>query len=127
MLHRKRLSSSAKYLCGSGQKKQNRIINNKGISLIELIIVIAIMAVLIGVLAPNFSKFIEKSRKSKDIYTASQIAEAVNIAFIEHPEAYEAYQNWGKVAGTGFSLNVSATVDGVTENYTVDLVASNGT
>ncbi len=85
------------------------------------------MAILIGVLAPNFSKYIEKSRKSKDVYTASQIAEVVNIAFIEHPEAYEAYQNWGKAAGTGFSLNVSATVNGITENYTVDLVASNGT
>lgn len=41
--------------------------NNSGFSLVELIIVIAIMAVLIGVLAPQFIKYVEKSKESKDI------------------------------------------------------------
>ena len=40
--------------------------NNKGFSLVELIIVVAIMAVLIGVLAPQYIKYVEKSRKSTD-------------------------------------------------------------
>ena len=39
-------------------------LNNKGFSLIELIIVVAIMAVLIGVLAPQYLKYVEKSRVS---------------------------------------------------------------
>ena len=51
--------------------------NNKGFSLVELIIVIAIMAVLVGVLAPQFIKYVEQSRRSRDISTAQEIREAV--------------------------------------------------
>ena len=101
--------------------------NNSGISLIELIIVIAIMAILIGVLVPNFFRYVEKSRKAKDVWTADEIARAVSVAFIEHPEAKEAFDNWGVLPGTGLSLPVSVTVDGETESYEVDVVASSGT
>ncbi len=50
--------------------------DNKGFSLVELIIVIAIMAVLVGVLAPQFIKYVEQSRRSRDIATAQEIREA---------------------------------------------------
>ena len=50
--------------------------DNKGFSLVELIIVIAIMTVLVGILAPQFIKYIEQSRRSRDIQTADQIREA---------------------------------------------------
>jgi type IV pilus assembly protein PilA len=50
--------------------------NNKGFSLVELIIVIAIMAVLVGVLAPQFIKYVEQSRRSRDIQTANELREA---------------------------------------------------
>ena len=53
--------------------------NNKGFSLVELIVVIAIMAVLVGVLAPTLLRYVEKSRIQKD---ASAVAEVVNAARI---------------------------------------------
>ncbi|MCR5831246.1 MAG: type II secretion system GspH family protein [Lachnospiraceae bacterium] len=94
---------------------------NRGISLIELIIVIAIMGILVGVLSPMFVKYINKSRKAKDVYTADQIARAVNIAFIENQEANDAFNTF-----KGKKVRASATHNGVTRSYEVYLIASNG-
>ena len=53
--------------------------NNKGFSLVELIIVIAIMAVLIAVLAPQYLKYVEKSRVSADGQTADEFYSALQV------------------------------------------------
>ncbi len=53
--------------------------NNKGFSLVELIIVIAIMAVLVGVLAPTYLKFVERSRKSTDAQNVDAIVTALEV------------------------------------------------
>lgn len=55
--------------------------NNKGMSLIELIIVIAIMAVMMGILAPQFMKYVEGSRVSKDEYEAEQIKKVIAMSW----------------------------------------------
>lgn len=49
--------------------------NNKGFSLVELIIVIAIMVILIAVLAPQYLRYVEKSRVASDQNT---IVEYIN-------------------------------------------------
>ncbi len=54
--------------------------NNKGFSLVELIIVIAIMAVLMGVLAPQLLKYVEDSRQQTDLTAVAEVENAVKIA-----------------------------------------------
>lgn len=60
--------------------------NNKGFSLVELIIVIAIMAILAGALAPALIKYINKSRRSTDIQNADSLRTAIQTA-LSNPDA----------------------------------------
>lgn len=60
--------------------KKQKSLTNKGFSLVELIIVIAIMAVLIGVLAPQYLKYVEQSRLQKDNQAIAEIANSIKIA-----------------------------------------------
>ena len=66
----------------------NKKKNNKGFSLIELIIAIAILIILTGLLAPQFMKYIEKSREAKDMQTLDTVYTAVQGAFADEG-AYE--------------------------------------
>ena len=59
--------------------KERKKLDNKGFSLVELIIVIAIMAVLIGVLAPQYLKYVEKARRSADLDSWDSIVSAIEI------------------------------------------------
>jgi type IV pilus assembly protein PilA len=69
---------------------------NKGFSMVELIIVIAIMAILAGALAPALIKYINKSRLSTDVQTAQTIATAVQTAF-SNEDAFNAAKQVGSV------------------------------
>ncbi|SCX99635.1 prepilin-type N-terminal cleavage/methylation domain-containing protein [Lachnospiraceae bacterium XPB1003] len=55
-------------------------IDNRGISLVELIIVIAIMAVLAAIIAPQLLKYVEKAKISSDEEYLDSIYKAVTYA-----------------------------------------------
>lgn len=58
----------------------NKKKNNKGFSLIELIIAIAILIILTGLLAPQFMKYIEKSREAKDVQAMDTVYSSLQAA-----------------------------------------------
>ena len=54
--------------------------SNKGFSLVELIIVIAIMAILAAAIAPALIRYINKARRADDLTAAGEIVSAANTA-----------------------------------------------
>lgn len=82
-------------------KKEN--MNNKGFSLVELIIVIAIMAILIVVLAPQYLKYVERSRNSTDMQNVTTLKNAIET-YAADPQATPAF-----VGGDKFKISVTST------------------
>jgi type IV pilus assembly protein PilA len=87
--------------------------DNKGFSLVELIVVIAIMAVLMGVLAPTLLGNVEKSKLSKDKSSTDTL--------------YTAFTNTAgdadvssKVVGDEYVYEVEADTD---NNYYIDVTS----
>ena len=85
--------------------------NNKGFSLVELIIVIAIMAILVGVMAPQLIKYIEKSKVSADTQAADSVHTAVLTAMMD-PEVVNNTNynsNFSSYNSTAHSVNSLST------------------
>ena len=60
-----------------------KIKKKKGFSMVELIIVIAVLAVLIAVLAPSLLTYTERSRAQKDESAMSEVVNAVQLAMAD--------------------------------------------
>ncbi len=54
--------------------------NNKGFSLVELIVVVLIMAIIAVALAPQVMRWVENSRKSNDIEAYASLVNALQVA-----------------------------------------------
>ena len=58
--------------------------NNQGFSLVELIIVIAIMAVLVGILTPQYLRYLNHSKVASDIYDAERCARKIGASIADN-------------------------------------------
>lgn len=62
-------------------KAKNEKKDNKGFSLVELIIVIAIMAILVGIVGTQVLPYIDKSRHAKDVQVLSGLCTDATAAY----------------------------------------------
>lgn len=65
--------------------------DKKGFSLVELIIVMAIMAILVGIVASQVLPYMEKSRQSKDQQVLSNICTDVVSAIAQADQAVDSF------------------------------------
>lgn len=87
---------------------EKKKMNDKGFSLVELIIVIAIMAILIGVLAPQYLKFVERSRKSTDVQNVDEVVRAVEIYLADPSSVGKTDAQTITISGSGYTCTVTA-------------------
>lgn len=87
--------------------------NNKGFSLVELIVVVAIMAVLLGVLVPTLIRHVESSKLGKDKQAIDNVKEAIEVALAN--EKYMSFDvsanlyNGGKIDLDKLTAGITAT------------------
>lgn len=93
---------------------------NKGFSLVELIIVIAIMAILAAALAPALIRYIDKSRRSSDLSNAGVLQSAAQTAAADE----SAYAEIAGAASTADAIVLEATEDTA---WTVPASVTSGT
>ena len=104
--------------------KKQKSLTNKGFSLVELIIVIAIMAVLVGVLAPQFLKYVERSRKSTDCQNVASIVTALQTYAADPMVDSTKKLSTGKITLTASQTAVSASNASGNANEALDAAGS---
>lgn len=90
--------------------------NNKGFSLVELIIVVAIMSVLVGVMAPQFVKYLERTKYTRDCSAIGTVLDACETMGLD-PDSAWVVGNAGEItisigSTTNYSGGASSELDG---------------
>ena len=78
-------------------------LNNKGFSLVELIIVIAIMAILVGIVGTQVLPYIDKAKEAKDIQIVSGYCTDATTAFVGCTDQLDSTKTYTITATKGAS------------------------
>jgi type IV pilus assembly protein PilA len=97
--------------------------NNKGFSLIELIIVIAIMAVLVAVIAPNLTGYIGKSKANTDKSNADTIENVISNALQDFTTDSEMKYSTSTAVDSGTTDTIEDALTGAEMDDLNDLMA----
>ncbi|MBR3306434.1 MAG: prepilin-type N-terminal cleavage/methylation domain-containing protein [Lachnospiraceae bacterium] len=82
---------------------------DKGFTLVELIIVIAIMAILVAIITPQFLGYIDKARKTRDLEMARVLGTALDRVLALNPEANEEWESIPKNGPVWFNVKEPGT------------------
>ncbi len=82
--------------------------DNRGFSLVELIVVVLIMAIVAVALAPQVMKWVENSRLSKDVETRNSLREQCEIAIAD-------ITAFNFVKNGGYTVTMTKNSDGSTD------------
>lgn len=77
--------------------------DNRGFSLVEFIIVIAIMAVLVGIVGTRVIPYIDKAKKAKDIQIISSYCTDAEIAFVSCTDQIDTSKTYTIIVSKGDS------------------------
>ncbi len=80
--------------------------NHEGFTLVELIIVIAILAILSSVAVAGYSAYIEKANKQADRTLISEVAHALELHYYSNPDAGNG--GWVLLSADGSEINADA-------------------
>ena len=97
---------------------------NKGFSLVELIIVIAIMAILVGIMVPVLMHFIEKSNVSSDYQLVDTVRSAVAYSIVDAKVKEDPNSQGGLAALEGGEIDIATIGDYVPAGEEAELVSS---